>query len=388
MTTETIVATFIKSSGVMATIDIPGEGTHTLPMDFKILKILKDGDKVIAGKNYSWMISINAKGERAILNVGPEPGEQLKTGKEILQENREALKKEKTKPPATASKNQYPAGVPDLPAECKTCVYVRDCPTLIPKENCKRDVEAAINKAKEEEQGRQRMKENEEYARKLAAEKAEKDKQVQKGIEKICTETKKQVTEVQKPVPISNTVIEAEIVKESAIVPLQMASVQPTKTYSDEDLLLIRNMAARNCSEPEFKLLMYLSKTYGLDPLLKQIWAVKRNDNQPALIFAGRDGFLAVAHRSGHFDGMQSGVNYEVDKDGKKVIVSAWCEVWRNDMSHSFKTEVPFCEYNTGFSVWKSHPSAMILKVAESVTLRKAFSIDGIYAPEEINTEG
>ena len=232
------------------------------------------------------------------------------------------------------------------------------------------------------------MKENEEYARKLAAEKAEKDKQVQKGIEKICTETKKQVTEVQKPVPISNTVIEAEIVKESAIVPLQMASVQPTKTYSDEDLLLIRNMAARNCSEPEFKLLMYLSKTYGLDPLLKQIWAVKRNDNQPALIFAGRDGFLAVAHRSGHFDGMQSGVNYEVDKDGKKVIVSAWCEVWRNDMSHSFKTEVPFCEYNTGFSVWKSHPSAMILKVAESVTLRKAFSIDGIYAPEEINTEG
>ncbi len=57
-------------------------------------------------------------------------------------------------------------------------------------------------------------------------------------------------------------------------------------------------------------------------------------------------------------------------------------------MTHPFETQVPFGEYNTGFRVWKSHPSAMILKVAESVCLRKAFSIDGIYAPEEINTEG
>ncbi len=57
-------------------------------------------------------------------------------------------------------------------------------------------------------------------------------------------------------------------------------------------------------------------------------------------------------------------------------------------MTHPFETQVPFGEYNTGFRVWKSHPSAMILKVSESVCLRKAFSIDGIYAPEEINTEG
>lgn len=175
--------------------------------------------------------------------------------------------------------------------------------------------------------------------------------------------------------------------KTDVAVPMQQSQqVAIAGQYSNDEVLLIRNIAAKNCTEPEFKLLMYMARTYGLDPLLKQIWAVKRNDRDPALIFAGRDGMLAVAHRSGQLDGMQSGVIYEGEgKDHKPV--SAWCEIWRKDMSHSFKAEVPFSEYNTGFSVWKTNPSAMILKVAESVCLRKAFSIAGIYCPEEINTE-
>lgn len=162
------------------------------------------------------------------------------------------------------------------------------------------------------------------------------------------------------------------------MVPVHIAPI----AYSEDEMLLLRNVIAKGCSEPEFKLLMYMANTYGLDPLLKQIWAVKRNENTPALIFAGRDGMLAIAHRSGQFDGMQSGVVYD---DDRKPI-SAWCEIWRKDMSHSFKTEVPFSEYNTGFSVWKTNPSAMILKVSEAVCLRKAFSVSGLYSPEEIDT--
>jgi len=167
----------------------------------------------------------------------------------------------------------------------------------------------------------------------------------------------------------------------------QPQMITPSYSWTDEEIILIRNTIARGCTEPEFKLLMYLARTYGLDPLAKQIWAVKRNENAPALIFAGRDGLLAVAHRSGKFDGMQSGVDYEGEGKDRKPK-SAWCEIWRKDMSHSFKTEVPFSEYNTGVSVWKTNPSAMILKVAEAVCLRKAFVISGLYSPEEIDTEG
>ena len=374
-TQETIIAKFVKSSGVM--IFLEGQETG-IPCELKILSIIKKGDKVQAGNEYRWLVNIDAKGNRAIVNVGPaDEDTKFKTGKEILQENIEKKRAddaaEKVKAPAV-SNQQAPAGVKDLPVECKTCVFIHDCSTLEPKENCKRDVEAQINLAKQAEQIAAKNKEDEEYARNLVAEKQAK-------------EPKKAVPTQKVPV----TVVPAKVVEEvpqNQSVAVFEPSRTVVKTYSNEDLLLIRNMAARNCSEPEFKLLMYLSKTYGLDPLLKQIWAVKRNDTQPALIFAGRDGFLAVAHRSGHFDGMQSGVNYEIDKDGKKVIESAWCKVWRNDMTHPFETQVPFNEFNTGFGVWKSHPSAMILKVAESVCLRKAFSIDGIYAPEEINTEG
>ena len=163
-------------------------------------------------------------------------------------------------------------------------------------------------------------------------------------------------------------------------------SIVPTIGKFNEKIDLIKAKIAPDCTDSEFELLMYMANTYGLDPLLRQIWAVKRNANTPALIFAGRDGMLAIAHRSGHFDGMQSGVVYEgTGKDRKPV--SAWCEIWRNDMTHSFKTDVPFSEYNTGYSVWKTNPSAMILKVAEAVCLRKAFSVSGLYAPEEIDTE-
>jgi len=176
--------------------------------------------------------------------------------------------------------------------------------------------------------------------------------------------------------------------QQNAMVPHRpQHAMNPVQTWSEDEIVLIRNTIARNCTEPEFKLLMYLAKTYGLDPLAKQIWAVKRNDNSPALIFAGRDGFLAIAHHSGKFDGMRSGVKYEGEGKDRKPV-SAWCEIWRKDMSHSFMTEVPFSEYNTGVSVWKTNPSAMILKVAEAVCLRKAFVISGIYSPEEIDTEG
>ena len=123
---------------------------------------------------------------------------------------------------------------------------------------------------------------------------------------------------------------------------------------------------------------MYLSEKYNLDPLLRQIWLVKFGD-APAQIYAGRDGFLEIAHRSGHFDGMETKVLF----DENKKPVSAICTVWRTDMSHPFIAEVLFSEYTTGKNLWQTKPSVMIGKVAESVALRKAFQVSGLYSPEE-----
>jgi phage recombination protein Bet len=156
--------------------------------------------------------------------------------------------------------------------------------------------------------------------------------------------------------------------------------------YNQQQIQLIRDMCARDCTDNEFLLLMQLSRTYGLDPFAKQIWAVKY-PNAPAAIFCGRDGFIAIAHRNGNFDGMESGTR--LDENGELI---GWCKVYRKDMSHPFVVEVPFAEYiqrNKQGEVtkfWREKPKTMITKVAESHALRRAFGISGLYSPEEIDT--
>ena len=149
--------------------------------------------------------------------------------------------------------------------------------------------------------------------------------------------------------------------------------------YNLQQIQLVRDMCAKDCTENEFLLLMQLAKTYQLDPFAKQIWAVKYGNN-PAAIFCGRDGFLAIAHRSGKFDGMESGTR----KDGDDLV--GWCRVYRKDMSRPFEVEVSLSEYSTGKNLWQTKPKTMIVKVAESHALRRAFGISGLYAPEEIDT--
>jgi phage recombination protein Bet len=150
------------------------------------------------------------------------------------------------------------------------------------------------------------------------------------------------------------------------------------KEFSVNEIALIKNIAAPKCTDDEFKLLLYQARTYNLDPLLKQIWAVKYDASKPASIFVGRDGLLTIALRSGVFDGMESGSRM----DGTELI--GWAKVYRKDMSHPFSVEVKAKEYNRNQSLWNTHPSTMIQKVAEAQALKRAFQISGIYSPDEM----
>ena len=150
------------------------------------------------------------------------------------------------------------------------------------------------------------------------------------------------------------------------------------KKWTEKEITLIKNIAAPKCNDEEFQLLLYQARTYKLDPLLKQIWAVKYQEGKPASIFVGRDGFLSIAHQSGQFDGMESGV------DGAGETMQGWARVFRKDMAHPFEVAVALIEYNKKQGNWTSMPRTMIRKVAESQALRKAFNISGVYSPEEM----
>ena len=150
------------------------------------------------------------------------------------------------------------------------------------------------------------------------------------------------------------------------------------KKYEQSELQLIRNIHAKNCSEDEFKLLVYMAGKYDLDILSKEIWCIKYGSS-PATIFTGRDGFLSIAHKSGQLDGMKAGT-FERDK-----VIFGYCEIFRKDMTKPFYVEVSINEYHAKNKMWNTKPLTMIQKVAESQCLRRAFNINGLYSPEEFD---
>ena len=150
-----------------------------------------------------------------------------------------------------------------------------------------------------------------------------------------------------------------------------------------QKIAVIKSIFAKGCTDDEFGVMMELARRYYLDPFSRQIWAIKYG-NQPAMIFASRDGLLSIAHRSGFFDGIESAPNF----DEKGALISATCTVYRKDISHPFKKVVYLREYASSSNpLWKSKPITMLCKVAEAQALRQAFSVSGLYDDAEINRD-
>lgn len=158
--------------------------------------------------------------------------------------------------------------------------------------------------------------------------------------------------------------------------------------FSDDEKKAIKDIVAKNLNDEQTKVFFYTCQALGLNPLVNEICAVtyKDRDGKSTMsIQVMRDGFLTIAHRSGKFAGLESGVNV-VDIDGKPSLVG-WAKVYHKDFTVPVYQEADFGEYNTGRNLWTSKPRTMIKKVAESMALRKAFNVNGVYAPEEMEKE-
>lgn len=110
-----------------------------------------------------------------------------------------------------------------------------------------------------------------------------------------------------------------------------------------------------------------------------------------------RDGYLKIADRNPAFNGLVSDVVHKEDKfkrssEGVKheygtnrgPIIGAYALVYRKDRKYPIYVFAPFKEYRAGTKVWNQYPSAMILKVAESMALKRAFTVSGLVSYEEM----
>ena len=174
-------------------------------------------------------------------------------------------------------------------------------------------------------------------------------------------------------------------------------------TWSKTQIDLIKRTVAKGATDDEFNMYMYLAKKYQLDPILKEIWFIKyENSKTPPIIMTSRDGYLAIANRNEHFDGMLSDVVHENDEfeklpDGlvrhkygckdRGKIIGAYAMGFRNDRKYPVYVFAHLSEYYKAGKVWDQYTSAMILKVAEAMMLKRLISISGLVTKEEMSIE-
>ena len=161
--------------------------------------------------------------------------------------------------------------------------------------------------------------------------------------------------------------------------------------FTPEQISVIRNTIARDCDDAELALFIGACKRAGLDPLQKQIYAMKMGGKLS--IQTSIDGFRVIAERSGKYRGQvgpfwcgADGAWRDVWLD-KTPPVAAKVGVLHRDFAEPLWGVARFASYSKGSGLWTQMGEVMIAKVAEALALRKAFPNDlsGLYTADEMD---
>lgn len=154
------------------------------------------------------------------------------------------------------------------------------------------------------------------------------------------------------------------------------------KVDNTEMLTALRETVAPGLTNAEFALFAEMCRATGLNPALKEIWAIKAGGRLQ--LMTGINGFLKIANAHPQFDGMEVTLEW----DGKQ-LVSSTVKVYRKDRRFPSVATAYLAEYGKGTPIWKSMPSIMLSKCAKSLALREAFvnELGGLYTQEEMPSE-
>ena len=170
--------------------------------------------------------------------------------------------------------------------------------------------------------------------------------------------------------------------------------------YFDETKIdLIKRSICKGATDDELQLFIHACKRTGLDPFMRQIFAVKRWNTQARrevmTIQTGIDGYRLIADRTGKYaPGKDTEFGY--NDEGHLLWAKAYIKKMTPDGEWHEISAIAFWEEYVQTSkdgkptvFWLKKGRIMLSKCAEALALRKSFpaELSGIYTKEELSQE-